>query len=194
MRRERFATGAPADRTALLTALRHVHADGHAFALALPVARGFAPQGDRWSLAEHLRHLTRSTAPVAHALRVPRWLLRLRFGTASVPSRDFDTLVADYRAALAAGGQAGRFAPSPEAPPIDPLGRRARILTAWHDSVRALDAAAVRWSEPTLDRYRLPHPLLGLLTVREMLAFTVYHTAHHLRLVEARLSGADDLS
>ena len=38
-----------------------------------------------------------------------------------------------------------------------------------------------RWPEPSLDRYQLLHPLLGRLTVREMLEFSVYHHAHHLR-------------
>jgi hypothetical protein len=36
------------------------------------------------------------------------------------------------------------------------------------------------WSEQALDRLRLPHPGLGLLTVREMLLFTLYHNAHHV--------------
>ncbi len=42
------------------------------------------------------------------------------------------------------------------------------------------------WSEAALDRYRLPHPLLGKLTVREMLFFTLYHNAHHLDQVAGR--------
>jgi hypothetical protein len=46
------------------------------------------------------------------------------------------------------------------------------------------------WREEDLDRYRLPHPLLGKLTVREMLLFTVYHNYHHPRSLAARLSGA----
>ena len=35
-----------------------------------------------------------------------------------------------------------------------------------------------------LDAVLLPHPLLGKLTVREMLFFTVYHVQHHRALVE----------
>ena len=37
------------------------------------------------------------------------------------------------------------------------------------------------WSEKDLDKYKLPHPLLGKLTVREMLFFTIYHNEHHLK-------------
>ena len=33
--------------------------------------------------------------------------------------------------------------------------------------------------ENILDEYQIPHPLLGLLTVREFLYFTHYHEGHH---------------
>ncbi|HRH60621.1 MAG TPA: DinB family protein, partial [Chitinophagaceae bacterium] len=38
--------------------------------------------------------------------------------------------------------------------------------------------------EDELDVYILPHPLLGKLTLREMLYFTIYHAEHHLKNVE----------
>ncbi|MCB9182399.1 MAG: DinB family protein [Flavobacteriales bacterium] len=41
-----------------------------------------------------------------------------------------------------------------------------------------------RWSESDLERYLLPHPLLGKLTLREMLYFTLYHVQHHQALVQ----------
>jgi hypothetical protein len=34
----------------------------------------------------------------------------------------------------------------------------------------------------------LPHPLLGKLTVREMLFFTLYHQRHHVAVVERRIA------
>jgi len=42
----------------------------------------------------------------------------------------------------------------------------------------------MKHSEAALDKYILPHPLLGKLTLREMLYFTAYHVAHHKQLVE----------
>jgi hypothetical protein len=44
------------------------------------------------------------------------------------------------------------------------------------------------WDEARAARACLPHPLLGPLTIREMAAFTVYHTVHHLELVRRCLS------
>jgi hypothetical protein len=43
-----------------------------------------------------------------------------------------------------------------------------------------------RWSEAELDAYRLPHPLLGRLSVREMMFFTLLHNRHHQAVAERR--------
>ena len=51
----------------------------------------------------------------------------------------------------------------------------------------AAQTNTLAWSERALDRYRLPHPLLGRLTVREMLLFTLYHSVHHFSLVSTRV-------
>jgi hypothetical protein len=186
-----FDPGRPTSGLELRAALDRLVAEGHEALAALDDSTFFAPQGDRWSPAEHVRHLRKSTAPVARAFRAPAWVLRLRFGRGKSPSRDFITLRDTYRGLLAAGGQAGRFAPSPEALPAAPTQRRAEIMRAWEDAAGDLDAATTRWTEAKLERVWIPHPLLGLLTAREMLAFTVYHTSHHLTLVATRagLSG-----
>ena len=42
-----------------------------------------------------------------------------------------------------------------------------------------------------LDKYVLPHPLLGKVTLREMLYFTIHHNEHHLELLKAGLRKAD---
>ena len=176
----------PRTAAELNTALAGLLARAQHFLQAFPDAQFFAPQGQAWSPAEHVRHLRKSTAPVARALALPRLLIGLRFGKARGSSRSFSEVRAIYRAALAAGGQAGRFAPSKEPPPASSGERRTQIMTAWTAATADLQRQAARWPEPALDKYRLPHPLLGLLTVREMLAFTVYHTAHHLDRIAER--------
>ena len=55
----------------------------------------------------------------------------------------------------------------------------------------ALVNALGRWPDAALDDVCLPHPLMERLSVREMLAFTVNHTAHHLitRVAERAAGG-----
>jgi hypothetical protein len=124
------------------------------------------------------------------ALRLPKLILRLRFGRPAAPSRTYTRLRDDYRALLAAGGKAGKYAPSPLGTEPQAETARARILAEHDAAVDALVAACGRWGEEALDRRQLPHPLLGNLTVREMLFFTLYHNQHHVNVVRRRVAEA----
>ncbi len=181
-----FDPGEPASGAELSQALGALNASGTAYLSNLPDDAFFAPQGAAWSPATHVRHLRQTTRPLVPALRLPRWMIRLRFGRAGGSSRGFTEIRDTYRQALARGARAGSYTPRPEGIPTDPLARRPEIMRAWTAAVIGVQNAVAGWSEDALDRHRLPHPVLGLLTVREMLAFTVYHTAHHLRRVAER--------
>ncbi|HTS87217.1 MAG TPA: DinB family protein [Gemmatimonadales bacterium] len=151
--------------------------------------RFFAPQGTAWSPAIHVRHLRKTTQPFTLALGLPRWPLALCFGRGSGVSRSYEAIRETYRATLAGGLQAGLFTPRPEATPVVPALRRQEIMAGWAAATVAVQHALTRWSEAALDRYRLPHPVLGSLTVQEMASFTVYHTSHHLRRIAERAGG-----
>ncbi len=183
-----FEVRPPVTRDDLLAELRRVGDEGDAFWSAFSDRDFLAPLGTAWSPADNVRHLIKSGRPVALALRLPRLVLRLLFGRARRPSRSFERLREDYRAKLAAGAGAGPFAPLRRPAPSDPRAWRAGLMArrarAWSDLV----AQAGRWGEPDLEGYRLPHPLLGRLTVREMLMFTLYHEAHHAANVASRLT------
>ena len=148
---------------------------------ALDTATFFAPQQEdgtaRWSPAEQVRHLTRSTSPLTRAFLLPRVVLLLRFGITLRASQSYAQLVRRYEHLLESKPQAGRFAPSRDDAHDD--ARRAEIMARFRDAISRLCAGVETWPEGALDRYRLPHPLLGKLSAREMLWFTVFHTAHH---------------
>jgi hypothetical protein len=184
-----FETGEPRTGPELSESLTALAAHGAGFLAHLSDALFFAPQGSAWSPAQHIRHLRKSSTPLVTALKLPRLLLRVRFGSHTGPSRGFSEIRELYRRALSAGANAGRFAPAPEGPVADPADRRREIMNAWTAVTVQLTAVVAGWSESALDRHQLPHPILGLLTVREMLGFTVYHTAHHLRRIEERAPG-----
>ena len=42
-----------------------------------------------------------------------------------------------------------------------------------------------KWKEKDLDIYLLPHPLLGKMTIREIVLWTAYHTEHHYKILKA---------
>ncbi len=173
------------NRREIIEALEAAHEVGVEYWSRLQTREFFAPIGLSWSPAEHVRHLTRSMTPLLPVLRVPRMALRVMFGSADVPSRSYDALDAMYARALAAGGTAGRFAPSPE-PADGNIIRLNAIMDAHSETLRGLTQSMERWTESQLDMHRLPHPLLGRLTVREMMLFTLLHNQHHVDVAERR--------
>ncbi|MFP5247980.1 MAG: hypothetical protein ACLGH0_14900, partial [Thermoanaerobaculia bacterium] len=102
----------PATRNVLLDALARTHEESTTYWTAFTTQQFFAKSGESWSAAETVRHLIKSTRPVAKALSMPRIVLRAMFGKAKHQSVSFDELVATYRGKLDADGKAGRFAPS----------------------------------------------------------------------------------
>ncbi len=146
----------------------------------------FRPIGSSWSPADTVRHLNKSTRPVAKALTMPKFALRLMFGKPARVSMTYDQLRDRYRDALAEGGRAGRFAPS-ERSESDAESWRRQIMGEFSAIHRDLRRGVARWRDGKLDRLQLPHPLLGKLTVREMLFFTLYHHRHHVAVVDRHL-------
>ena len=185
----------PFTKAEVLRDLTAVHDWSAEFWQSFDRAEFFASLGDAWSPADNVRHLIKSNRPVAQALKIPKLFLLLRFGFTRRPSRFYSALKAAYYEALGSGLKAGRFGASPIPPDQQTDQRRQEELTKLSQTFTALSSAVQGWSEWALDRLRLPHPGLGLLTVREMLLFTLYHNTHHVIGVDqrrAQQSGAAD--
>jgi hypothetical protein len=189
-------TQTPLDRVQLLLRLEEAEAAVTVFFEGLPAGVLNVGVGAAWTAAEHLVHLVTVTRTVAKGLTLPPWLLRLRFGKARAPSRSYEALRDDYRALLEAGGKAsGIFIPPRSSPEPEP-GRASaapeyempELLTKWMRANIRIREALAPWTEQNLDRLSMPHPILGRLTVREMVMFTIYHNHHHIAAVQRRVS------
>ena len=168
------------DRSAINAALLKNHGDFIARILAVPLDQLAVPRNGKWTPAQQLEHILRAVRPVSMALLVPKWFLLWRFGKPNRAARDYEALVARYSEKLVAGGRAlGRFLP-----PAVSGSEVERMAADLRNVVSKFIQRVNGWSERDLDRVLLPHPLLGKLTVREMLFFTMYHVRHHQALVE----------
>jgi len=187
-----FPTGDPYIASEIQVALRELHQRSVDYLAGMSDEEFLAPQGQHWSPAVHVRHLRRSCRPVAQALAVPRTVLGLRFGKARGESGNFESVVARYHSELAAGGNADGSDFDPPAVAIEGSigGWRAEVIARWTRAVEAVAERTGDWSERALNRYQLPHPLIGKMTVREILLFTVYHNAHHLRRIAERATAS----
>ena len=140
----------------------------------------------KWTAGQQLEHIIKSVSPVKLALTSPRLLLKLSFGKANRASRTYDALVEKYQAKLAAGG----LAPVRFIPKAVSIYDRNRLLNRLYALTESLSKKVDSFTEEQLDFYILPHPLLGKLTIREMLLFTIYHVGHHEKQVIQNLQRA----
>jgi len=182
-----FTLGEPTSRDAILSELLRLHEASSVFWESFSTDEFFAPVGGGWSPAGNVRHLNKSIGPLARAFRLPRPAIWVLFGKARKPSRTYAGLRQDYLAMLEQGAGAGSFAPEPASELGNDARPRVDLMAKREDFSRQLWLAIDSWRDQDLDRYLLPHPLLGKLTLREMLFFTLYHNYHHVRNVAARL-------
>lgn len=137
----------------------------------------------KWSAGQQLDHMVKSVRPVALAFRLPAFFLKVIFGKANRPSKDYNALVEKYKQKLATGGKASApFIPMPVA-----VADKEKLSKRLHSLIETLVKQVDSFSEEKLDQLILPHPLLGKLTFREMLYFTIYHVEHHEKHTQQNL-------
>lgn len=178
-------TGQPYSQDEIRDALGAMRVRAPAFFAALSPGEFTRGTAERWSPAHHLHHLILSNKPVAYALTLPRDRLPLRPG--DLPSREYMQVRDLYREALATGVRAsGRYLP-------DPHGTQDALVAEYSGTLELLEHNLLMyWTDAELDAHTLVHPVLGPLSVREMLFFTLYHNEHHLRGVQASLNRTEN--
>lgn len=150
---------------------------------AIPAKDFFTRQGDAWSPSDNVDHLIRAVKPIAKALKLPKFTIQAMFGKPAKPSMSYEELCKVYRDEIARGAQAsGRFLPNQESPVEDAQARKQALLEQWSKANAELLSVVEKWDLEEMDRYLLPHPLIGKLTIREMIFFTIYHNLRHASL------------
>jgi hypothetical protein len=134
---------------------------------------------NKWSIAENCKHLSLSVKPLNTAFSLPNFAL-LFFGKLNRPAKNYDEIVNKYHQKLAEGAVAtSQFVPekiSVENSKEDLIQELKKINNLF---LKKVDD----FTEEDLDKYLIPHPILGKLTIREMLYFTICHTLHHQKAI-----------
>lgn len=130
----------------------------------------------KWNTSQHLDHLHQVVLQLNRALLIPKFLLRWRFGKPNRPGRKYKAIVARYQEKLSLvkgnltppGGKKHSVADKP------------KMIENFQLQIQRMQKGLEKWTEEELDQYLIPHPLLGKMTVREILMWMVYHHYHHL--------------
>jgi uncharacterized damage-inducible protein DinB len=150
---------------------------------AIPLQEYFTRQGEVWSASDNVDHMIKAVKPIIKALKLPKIALQSVFGKAERPSKTYEEICQIYRDEIAKGAKAPeRFLPNEVVPAKDMEEFKKQQLQKFSKTVEELVSACEDWDEAALDQYQLPHPIIGNLTVREMLYFTIYHNLRHASL------------
>ena len=173
----------PGTKAEILAALESNSETLAAYFSSIPASAFFAGDSDHWSPAHHLAHLTQTSAAVERGLRsaeLPAHEAAQSRSYAEVRDTAFRSLTATPHDTLLTMGRRVQ---------IEPGATIADIVTAFVAAGASLRAAIDAWDEDAMDRRAMKHPLIGLLSVREMLMFVIVHERHHLRNVQTRMAG-----
>ena len=137
----------------------------------------FRRKDDKWSVAENAKHLVLSVNPLNMAFSLPNFTL-LFFGKLNRPARNYEEMVEKYHQKLAEGAVA-----TPQFIPEGVSSNQEDLIQELKKTNDKFLKKVDGFEEEDLDKYLIPHPVLGKLTIREMLYFTICHTLHHHKAI-----------
>lgn len=175
----------PTNQSELQEALTVSFQDILDLSIAVSEEKFYEETNEKWSIGGNVDHLVMSSFQIVSMTARPKAMFE-QFGKAKKPSRDYEELVATYKKVL----RKGRKAPTDYSPvPNAPKSREELLKSIGMLQAKVAKRLPEYWTEEELDTYRLPHPAMGMMTMREILAFTVLHNYHHLEAMEKIAKG-----
>jgi hypothetical protein len=136
-----------------------------------------------WSAGQQLEHIVKSVVPLNTYMSLPNFTKKLLFGTNKGDSQTYDEIIEQYLALIKSGGKSTK-----EYIPKDvSFADKENLISKLNYNLQKFLKSLNKLLEKNLDKFRVPHPLLGKLTIREMLYFTDYHCKHHLESIKGKL-------
>lgn len=143
----------------------------------------FAPAG-KWNARQQLQHIILCVDPLMKAFHIPKDVLKAKFGMMDRKSFSMDELYEMYIGKLKEGGKApDRFVPGQEFENASN-----QLCENLVTTVEGLIKGIHNFSEEELNQYAIPHPLLGKISLREMLYNAIHHVQHHEKMTRKNLN------
>ncbi|MBK7358289.1 MAG: DinB family protein [Saprospiraceae bacterium] len=130
---------------------------------------------EKWTAGQQLAHIVMCIKPLVAVFGLDKLLIEQKFGKLDREGLSYDQLLTYYLEKFTAGGKA----PANYVPDVILFERRESLCQNLTELIVDLCLKMDNYSEADLDRYCIPHPLLGMLSLREMLYNAIYHVEHH---------------
>jgi hypothetical protein len=141
------------------------------------------PKG-KWTAGQHILHLWQSAKPFNRALGLPMFVLWYKFGKANRPPRTYEEVASKYHSKLEAAGEV--ISPFSKNMPETPPDGKQEIINKLSQEKDILIKKINKISERDLDKYLIPHPLMGRMLIREMIMWNAHHVEHHHKILKEK--------
>ena len=132
---------------------------------------------NKWTTSQHILHLVNSLQLLNNALSYPKFILKYKFGVCNRASRDYKAVAKNYDEKLEKNQDRARNFNKDLKKPT--LKERESLLTKFQIQQKKLQYKTKKISDKNLDKLIIPHPLMGKMTLREIIMWTAHHTEHH---------------
>ena len=152
----------------------------------------FFYKSEQWSVAENLEHLSLGLRKSWLGLFAPKFLLKWKYGKPDRQSLSYEELLGLYYQKLDEGYEQDKhYIPVVK----EEKGAKEKLITRFeHLTVKFLDQIRYYWEDDSMDEYQVPHPVLGMITIRELLYFNLFHNTHHYKTIRNRKNEALEFS
>ncbi len=163
------------DKEAIINSINFDHSSFVEFIEALNNEEYVRNRDQKWSAERQMEHLILCVRPLVQVFSKEPIAIEKAFGRTDRRSSTYDDLLDLYRQRLKEGGKApDRYVPGEAL-----NGTKAEKCQEMLALVSSLCLRIEYLSDDDLDSLQIPHPLLGNLTLREMLYNMIYHVKHH---------------
>jgi len=130
---------------------------------------------NKWTAGQQIKHISLCLLPIDQAL-TSKDFLEKKFGKVDRPSLEYESVLSNYKSALESGGKA----PEKFVPEKNSFLDKQELIKELKNLLHSITNKLENYAEIELDSFVLPHPLLGMMTLREFFYLMSFHGTHHL--------------
>ena len=145
----------------------------------------FHPSPGKWNAAQHLNHLVLAVQPLVYVYTLPETAIEAKFGRVERRNDTYEELKAAYLVKLKEGGKA----PEQFVPKEEITASKEALTEQLMALIAQYNAAILKLAKADFESLLIPHPLLGLITLKEMAYNASYHVEHHYNGLQFTVNG-----